>query len=227
LSTSVGTTTTYFIGAHYEVTGSGITKYYFAGTQRIAIPQGDDVRKDGTLYYLLGDHLGSTSIVTDAAGNAISQTKYKPWGEVRYSSGTSPTDYTYTGQYSHTSDFGLMFFNARWLDVYHVWGYIAQSTVLTQSTVLSGNSYRQNAAQFEGAVGNNWHEFKDFWDGMGGASRQDFLLGKVGLVIGSQISNGTISPYDLGNALRANLGDETVVDTGFVWQYWMLPDAQP
>jgi hypothetical protein len=31
-----GTTTTYFVGNHYEVTGSTITKYYYAGSQRIA-----------------------------------------------------------------------------------------------------------------------------------------------------------------------------------------------
>ena len=38
-------------------------------------------------------------------------------GEVRYESGTIPTDYTYTGQYSNVEDFGLMFYNARWYDV--------------------------------------------------------------------------------------------------------------
>lgn len=32
------------------------------------------------------------------------------------SSGLSPTQYQYTGQYSHTADFGLMFYNARWYD---------------------------------------------------------------------------------------------------------------
>jgi RHS repeat-associated protein len=37
---------------------------------------------------------------------------------VRYASGTTPTDYTYTGQYSYASDFGLMFYNARWYDPY-------------------------------------------------------------------------------------------------------------
>jgi RHS repeat-associated protein len=31
-------------------------------------------------------------------------------------SGVIPTDYAYTGQYSHTADFGLMFYNARWYD---------------------------------------------------------------------------------------------------------------
>ncbi len=57
-----------------------------------------------------------TSIVTDAAGTVNSDTKYKAWGDVRYASGTNPTDYTYTGQYSHAADFGLMFYNARWYD---------------------------------------------------------------------------------------------------------------
>ncbi len=50
--------------------------------------------------------------------------KYKAWGEVRYSTNTALPDYTlrqaqgtaYTGQYSHTADFGLMFYNARWYD---------------------------------------------------------------------------------------------------------------
>ncbi len=40
------------------------------------------------------------------------------WGEVRYQSGTLPTDKTYTGQRSFTDDFGLMYYNARWYDAY-------------------------------------------------------------------------------------------------------------
>ncbi len=87
-----------------------ILKYYYAGSQRIAM------RTNGTLNFLLGDHLGSTSLVTDATGVVISEMKYKAWGEVRYASGTSPTDYTYTGQFSYAADFGLMFYNARWYD---------------------------------------------------------------------------------------------------------------
>ena len=105
-----GAETTYFVGAHYEVTGSSVTKYYFAGAQRIAM------KKDGALNFLLGDHLGSTSLVVDATGNVVSEMKYKAWGEVRYASGTTPTDYTYTGQYSYANDFGLLFYNARWYD---------------------------------------------------------------------------------------------------------------
>ena len=76
------------------------------------------MRKNGTLNYLISDHLGSTSIVTDASGNIVNQTQYKAWGEERYSSGTKQTNYGYTGQYSYESDFGLMFYNARWYDSY-------------------------------------------------------------------------------------------------------------
>jgi RHS repeat-associated protein len=46
----------------------------------------------------------------------ISELRYRAWGEVRYTSGTTPTKYTYTGQYSNMADFGLMFYNARWYD---------------------------------------------------------------------------------------------------------------
>lgn len=99
-----------------------VAKYYFAGAQRIAM------RKGGELSFLLSDHLGSTSITTDAAGTKTSELRYSPWGEVRFSSSANPglpTDYTFTGQYSYMDDpttngvsegFGLMFYNARWYD---------------------------------------------------------------------------------------------------------------
>ena len=58
--------------------------------------------------YVLSDHLGSTSITTDKLGAKVSEMRYKPWGEVRYtwtkSQTTTPTyslsRYTFTGQYS-------------------------------------------------------------------------------------------------------------------------------
>jgi len=80
-----------------------------------------------TLTYLVGDHLGSTSLAVDASTGDVVQTRYKPWGEVRFTTAntTLPTRYTFTGQYSYVSDdatdlgnagFGLMFYNARWYD---------------------------------------------------------------------------------------------------------------
>jgi RHS repeat-associated protein len=115
--------TTYFVGGHYEITNPGagqtVTKYYIAGVTRVAL------RKNGTLSYMLADHLGSTSLVTDANGNRTSELRYMPWGAPRFSFGTMPTKYTFTGQFGYTDDpstpgnegFGLMYFGARWYDV--------------------------------------------------------------------------------------------------------------
>ncbi len=52
-----------------------------------------------TLTYLHGDNLGSVSLTTNAAGQKVSEQRYKPYGEVRWSSGAGmPTDFTFTGQ---------------------------------------------------------------------------------------------------------------------------------
>ena len=107
---TVNGVTTYFVGNHYEVTNGVVTKYYFAGATRLA------VRTNGTLSYMLSDHLGSTSLITNASGNVTSEMRYSAWGEVRYQAGVTPTNYTYTGQYSNVSDFGLMFYGSRWYD---------------------------------------------------------------------------------------------------------------
>jgi RHS repeat-associated protein len=115
--------TTVFIGSHYEIANPGTnqvaTKYYLAGGVRVAI------RKGEVLSYLLADHIGSTSLSTDASGNRTSELRYKAFGETRFSYGTMPTRYTFTGQFSYADDpstagvaegFGLYYFNARWMD---------------------------------------------------------------------------------------------------------------
>ncbi|MBI5351758.1 MAG: hypothetical protein HZB50_03885 [Chloroflexi bacterium] len=110
LTTEIGTSTTYFVGNYYEVADGVVTKYYYAGSQRIAM------RKNGELKYLISDHLGSTSVVTNATGGDPSYQQYKAWGETRSASDNGATKYQYTGQYSYSSDFGLMYYGARWYD---------------------------------------------------------------------------------------------------------------
>jgi RHS repeat-associated protein len=75
------------------------------------------MRRNGTLTYLHGDHLGSTSLATDASGNEIdgSRTGYYPFGERRY--GAAVTDYGFTGQ-REEAGFGLYDYNARYYDAY-------------------------------------------------------------------------------------------------------------
>jgi RHS repeat-associated protein len=109
--------TTALVGTHFEWTGSTSTmvKYYYAGAQRLAMRTGNGTA-NSSVKWLLGDHLGSTSLTTNYDGASPVTQLYKPWGESRYSSGSLPTKYTYTGQYSSMSDFGLMFYNARWYD---------------------------------------------------------------------------------------------------------------
>ncbi|MEA3439771.1 MAG: RHS repeat-associated core domain-containing protein, partial [Chloroflexota bacterium] len=90
--------------------------YYYAGSQRVAMRVQDDIGGD-EVYYLLGDHLGSTSVSYRLSdGDTITQFYY-PWGAVRPGPGnTLPTNYTFTGQRSEMDSFGLMYYNARWYD---------------------------------------------------------------------------------------------------------------
>lgn len=102
------------------------------------------------LLYLLGDHLGSTSLSVSASSGEVIETRYKPWGEVRYTTPnkTLPTRYTFTGQYSYIADdatdlgnagFGLMFYNARWYDPYL--GRFAQADTIVPRSVQGLDRY--------------------------------------------------------------------------------------
>ena len=110
VASTINGVTTRFVGEYYEVTPNETTKHYSAGGQRVA------VRENGTLTYILGDHLGGTSAIVNTMGQKVAENWYLPFGEVRYSNGTLPTGYTYTGQYSNTADFGWMYYKARWYD---------------------------------------------------------------------------------------------------------------
>lgn len=92
------------------------------------------MRKNGTLSYLLSDHLGSTSLTTNTSGTLVSEMRYKPWGETRYTSGTTPTQYQYTGQRNEVS-IGLYFYQSRWYDPSI--GRFAQADIIIPGT---GNS---------------------------------------------------------------------------------------
>jgi len=88
-----------------------VSRYYTAGGQRVAM------RKNGTLYFLLTDHLGSNSVVADKDGSFYSTKLFKPWGEERFATQNVPlpTRSTYTGQFSD-SYINLLWYNSRWYD---------------------------------------------------------------------------------------------------------------
>jgi RHS repeat-associated protein len=111
----VNDTTTYYPSTAYqeEVSGSGpkTYKYYSLGGQKIAM------RTNGTLNWLVTDHLGSTNVATDSSGNLTSEIRYSAFGEVRSTNGTTATDYRYTGQLQQ-AEIGLDYYRARWYDAY-------------------------------------------------------------------------------------------------------------
>ena len=112
VTATIGATITTYIGGYFEWSGSSSTmrRYYYAGGQRIAMRLGTT-----TLRFLLGDHLGSTAITATTSGSKLAELRYYPWGGVRYSYGTTPTDYRFTGQ-QEVASIGLYFYNARFYD---------------------------------------------------------------------------------------------------------------
>jgi RHS repeat-associated protein len=137
-------------------TGEIRRSYHYAGTQRVAmrIDQDGQISK---LYYLLSDHLGSTSLTVAAATNTkVAELRYDPWGSVRYANGTQVTDYTYTGQRDFTSDFGLMYYNARWYDPYNTHFSSPDSIIPDHYNPLDYNRYtyaRNNPLKYTDPTG--------------------------------------------------------------------------
>jgi RHS repeat-associated protein len=107
------TTTTVYVGDLEEVRTQGTTTttstFYYAGSSRIALAV------NGVFSYLAVDGLGSTNVSFDANGNGQGAQLYAPYGQQRYSSGTVPTDYGFTGQHSDSLT-GLDHFGARYYD---------------------------------------------------------------------------------------------------------------
>lgn len=108
-----GGVTTYYIGSHYETRTDGVTtentKYYFANNERIA--RGNP---DGRTFYYHGDHLGSTSVVTNDTGGLSEKVSYLPYGAVNEHTGSGST-YLFTDQ-EFDAESELYYYDARYYD---------------------------------------------------------------------------------------------------------------
>ncbi len=110
VKTAFGSTTTVYVGNTYERdNGTTVRKYYYAGGVRVAM------RSGGQTYYLLGDHLGGTNVTANSSGAELGRVLYRPWGEMRLTTGTTPTTWRFTGQ-REDATIELYYFNARYLD---------------------------------------------------------------------------------------------------------------
>ena len=110
----VGTTTTRYLSKLYECDNTNCSRFVWAGSTRIAT-----IASNGTVNYWHGDHLGSSSVITDSTGNKVETITYYPFGGTR--SNTSPSipaidvPYKYTGKELDAST-GLYYYEARYYD---------------------------------------------------------------------------------------------------------------
>ena len=128
--------TTYYPSSSYvvEVDGSDTTvrKTYSAGSTSLAVRTIVN-GTENTLNWMLSDHLGSSSITTDADGTWNSEIRYSAFGETRYSSGITPTDYRYTGQLEQ-KDVNLYYYNARYYDA-ALGRFVQADTIIPRATI--------------------------------------------------------------------------------------------
>ncbi len=104
-----GGSTTYYVNPSYEVKDGVATKYISSANMKIAQIKGTE-----TSYYHR-DHLGSSAVMTNAAGVKVEATEYAPYGTIREHTGTAVTDYRYTGKELDTAT-NLYYYGARYYD---------------------------------------------------------------------------------------------------------------
>ena len=89
---------------------SGVsTTYYRFNGGRVVMRSGSNV------YWISGDHLGSASLTTSITGTKLSELRYTPYGETRYTSGDTLTNKRFTSQ-EEQAGIGLYNYGARFYD---------------------------------------------------------------------------------------------------------------
>jgi hypothetical protein len=61
-----------------DISAERMTRYYWAGEQAVALRSGNSAP-----YYLLGDHLGSSSVLLGPGGSVVARPYYFPYGGLR------------------------------------------------------------------------------------------------------------------------------------------------
>ncbi len=143
-------TTTYYPSKGYNITGSTPTKHIFLpnGTM-IATIVGTGTST--TVSYIHTEHLGGTNVVTNSAGDAVTQLlDYYPYGTRRLNEGTDVSQREFTGhEYDETED--LVYMGARYYNA-NIGKFITQDPVfwdfdysrLTDPQIFNSYTYARN-----------------------------------------------------------------------------------
>ena len=117
-----------YVDRHYEVRDGRPVKYVYAGKRRVARLTGAAALANGqgaplpgpasALRYYHQDHLGSTNVMTDAAGNLLEEIAYYPYGNPRetYRRTSFEAEPYRFSQKETDEETGLQYFEARYLD---------------------------------------------------------------------------------------------------------------
>ena len=117
-----------YVDRHYEVRDGTPVKYVYAGKRRVARLTGAAALADGqgtplpdpafAIRYYHQDHLGSTNVMTDAAGNLLEEIAYYPYGNPReaYRRTSFEAEPYRFSQKETDQETGLQYFEARYLD---------------------------------------------------------------------------------------------------------------
>ena len=107
---TAATSSTTYLGKLWEVKPDGsAVKYIWVGANRLASKS-----STGTLLFYSPNHLGSTDLVTDAAGTQVAHYEYTPWGELFSTEGIT-VPHLYTGK-ERDPETGFLFYEARYYD---------------------------------------------------------------------------------------------------------------
>ncbi|MFH0874190.1 MAG: RHS repeat-associated core domain-containing protein [Candidatus Komeilibacteria bacterium] len=107
---------TYYIDKYYETQFNGSSKnHYFLGNIKLATDNlsGSPIG----IFYVLGDHLGSSSLITDSSGTITEVSDYYPYGSEAFTNVTTDigNNYKFTGK-ELDNETNLQYFGARYYD---------------------------------------------------------------------------------------------------------------
>jgi len=167
--------TTIFVGSLYEIKSTVLgqqstVKHIFMGDTRICSV---DCRQSTVDYsYYHGDHLGSTSDITDATGALVQHTEYLPYGETYIQEGEQKTEYLYTGKLLDRST-GLYYYGARYYDPEIARFTQADSIIPDPADPQAFNRYsyaRNNPIKYTDPTGHSWWKKIGDWFKDGGGA---------------------------------------------------------
>jgi len=99
----------------YEQESNGYMEYVYVNGRHFARVDGNLNNSITQKYFYHTDHLGSTVLVTDEAGEQVWSSEYLPFGGKHSTDGELEHVTQFTGK-DLDSDTGLYYFNARWMD---------------------------------------------------------------------------------------------------------------